>query len=320
MLSCFSCDQPFATLWTVAHQAPLSKGFSSWEYWSGCHFLLQGIYPTQGSNLCLLRLLAGGFFITSATWEALDLECSGMVDLHFLSIDALAYTLVRAVLSLILSGLRICCIKKKKKDSCFAAFLLASHTITCTPCWERGALAVRNLWWVVICVAHRRRGPRRAVTTLTAVRMGWTWTRRGPPRGLRPCGQGAPLRSCPTEANPLMRSAATPSSRTFTRISCESWRWAGPTRRTSRRPRRRPSPAAGRSALWSNWTCSLRRNKGWCARLGGCSSNPSSPCRRKGSWNWWPGGNGSSTGWHLKVRGLHHPEGPRSSFLCSPLS
>ena len=30
MLSCF-----FATLWTVAHQAPLSMGFSRKEYWSG---------------------------------------------------------------------------------------------------------------------------------------------------------------------------------------------------------------------------------------------------------------------------------------------
>ena len=37
-----------------------------------CHFLLQGIFPTQGSNLCILHVLhlAGRFFITSATWEA----------------------------------------------------------------------------------------------------------------------------------------------------------------------------------------------------------------------------------------------------------
>ena len=37
-----------ATLWTVACQAPLSMGFSRQEYWSGCNFLLQGIFPTQG--------------------------------------------------------------------------------------------------------------------------------------------------------------------------------------------------------------------------------------------------------------------------------
>ena len=37
-------------------QAPLSQGFPRQEYWSGLHFLLQGLnfVPTQGSNLCLL--------------------------------------------------------------------------------------------------------------------------------------------------------------------------------------------------------------------------------------------------------------------------
>ena len=35
MLSRFSHVQLFATLWTVAHRAPLSMGFSWQEYWSG---------------------------------------------------------------------------------------------------------------------------------------------------------------------------------------------------------------------------------------------------------------------------------------------
>ena len=35
VLSCFSHVQLFATLWTVALQAPLSMGFSRQEYWSG---------------------------------------------------------------------------------------------------------------------------------------------------------------------------------------------------------------------------------------------------------------------------------------------
>ena len=35
ILSCFSRVQLFATPWTVAHQAPLSTGFSRQEYWSG---------------------------------------------------------------------------------------------------------------------------------------------------------------------------------------------------------------------------------------------------------------------------------------------
>ena len=34
MLNRFSCVQLFATLWTLAHQAPLSMGFSRQEFWS----------------------------------------------------------------------------------------------------------------------------------------------------------------------------------------------------------------------------------------------------------------------------------------------
>ena len=39
-----------ATWWT---QAPLSMGFSRQDTGVGCHFLLQGIFPIQGSNLGL---------------------------------------------------------------------------------------------------------------------------------------------------------------------------------------------------------------------------------------------------------------------------
>ena len=56
MLSGFSCDWLFVAPWTVAHQAPLSVGFSRQEYWSGLHALLRGILPTQGSNPRLLHL------------------------------------------------------------------------------------------------------------------------------------------------------------------------------------------------------------------------------------------------------------------------
>ena len=40
---------------TVACQAPLSVGFSRQDTGVGCHFLLQGIFPTQESNLHLLH-------------------------------------------------------------------------------------------------------------------------------------------------------------------------------------------------------------------------------------------------------------------------
>ena len=46
-----------AALTTVVHQASLSLGFSRHEYWSELPCPLQGIFLTQGSNLCLLCLL-----------------------------------------------------------------------------------------------------------------------------------------------------------------------------------------------------------------------------------------------------------------------
>ena len=46
-----------------------------------CHFLLQGICPTQGSNprLSCPPALAGRFFTTSATWEAQDATIHGAI-------------------------------------------------------------------------------------------------------------------------------------------------------------------------------------------------------------------------------------------------
>ena len=72
MLSCFSCIQLFATLWTLAGKAPLSMGFSRQECWIGLSCLLPGELPYSGIEPMLLTSpgLAGGFFTTSATWEA----------------------------------------------------------------------------------------------------------------------------------------------------------------------------------------------------------------------------------------------------------
>ena len=54
-LNRFSRVQLFATLWTVACQAPLSVGFARQEYGVDCHSLLQGIFQTQGLNPGLLH-------------------------------------------------------------------------------------------------------------------------------------------------------------------------------------------------------------------------------------------------------------------------
>ena len=71
MLSNFSHVWLFATLWTVARQAPLSVEFSRQEYWSGFPCPPPGDLPDPGIELASLMslALAGRFFITSTTWE-----------------------------------------------------------------------------------------------------------------------------------------------------------------------------------------------------------------------------------------------------------
>ena len=51
----------FVTPWTVAHQAPLSMGFSRQEYWSGLSFPSLGRLPNPRDPhlLCLLHWQAG---------------------------------------------------------------------------------------------------------------------------------------------------------------------------------------------------------------------------------------------------------------------
>ena len=57
----FSHVQFFATPWTVAHQAPLSMGFSRQEYWSRLPFPPPGDLPNPGIK-STSPILAGGFF------------------------------------------------------------------------------------------------------------------------------------------------------------------------------------------------------------------------------------------------------------------
>ena len=67
MLSRFSCvqlfvTQLFATLWTVAHQALLSMGFSRQESWNGSPFPSPRAFPNTGIKPTSLKspVLAGG--------------------------------------------------------------------------------------------------------------------------------------------------------------------------------------------------------------------------------------------------------------------
>ena len=67
--------QLFVTPWTVAHQAPLSVGFSRQEYWSGLPFSSPGDLPDPEIELESFAspALAGRFF---PSWAILQLSKS----------------------------------------------------------------------------------------------------------------------------------------------------------------------------------------------------------------------------------------------------
>ena len=69
MISRFICVPLFVIPWIVAHQVPLSKGFSRQEYWSGLPFPSSGDLPDARIEPMSLAspALAGRFFTTSAT-------------------------------------------------------------------------------------------------------------------------------------------------------------------------------------------------------------------------------------------------------------
>ena len=66
-----SCVWLFVIRWTVAHQAPLSMGFSRQECWSGLPCPPPGDLPDPGIKPASLTspALADRFFTTGATWE-----------------------------------------------------------------------------------------------------------------------------------------------------------------------------------------------------------------------------------------------------------
>ena len=63
----------FVTTWTVAHQAPLSMGYSRQGYCSGLPFPSPGDLPNSGTEpeSLMSPALTGGSFTTSATGKSL---------------------------------------------------------------------------------------------------------------------------------------------------------------------------------------------------------------------------------------------------------
>ena len=89
----------FASPWTVAHQAPLSMGFSRQEYWSGLPCPSPGDLPNPGIKPTSLMspALAGRFFTTSATWEAQKGPWMVPINLTYVNISILYVSLSLSV-------------------------------------------------------------------------------------------------------------------------------------------------------------------------------------------------------------------------------
>ena len=71
MLSCFSHVPLFVTLWILAHQAPLSMGFSKQEYWSQLPCPPPGDHPYPSLTS---PALTGRFFTTDTIWETFTMS------------------------------------------------------------------------------------------------------------------------------------------------------------------------------------------------------------------------------------------------------
>ena len=74
LASSLSCVPLLVIPWTVAHQDPLPMEFSRQEYWSWVPFPTPGdlLNPRIKPTSLASPALAGGFFTTSAIWEALN--------------------------------------------------------------------------------------------------------------------------------------------------------------------------------------------------------------------------------------------------------
>ena len=78
----FSCVQVFVTLWIVAHQAPLSMGFSRQEYWGGV--ILFSSRSSRPMDQTQVSCITGRFFSISGTRKVLLLLSSHSVMSDFL--------------------------------------------------------------------------------------------------------------------------------------------------------------------------------------------------------------------------------------------
>ena len=77
-----SCIQLCVTPWTVAHQAPLSMGFSRQEYWSGLPFPSPGDLPNPGIEPGSPALQADALSSEPPRKPGTDLRCVSVREMN----------------------------------------------------------------------------------------------------------------------------------------------------------------------------------------------------------------------------------------------
>ena len=60
MHPCSLVSESFATPWTVAHQAPLSMGFSRQKYWNALLVPSPGELPNPGMEIIYIKIIYTG--------------------------------------------------------------------------------------------------------------------------------------------------------------------------------------------------------------------------------------------------------------------
>ena len=141
-------------LWTVAHQVPLSIGFSRQEYWNGLPFPPPGDLSDPGiePEFPVPPALAGGSFTASATWEVpphphLPYPASLPQNTYLLLIFIICFSIVVSFLEYKQQGGRKPCLLLFKNlfiFGCAGSLLLLQSLDLCCCCslWVFVAVAV----------------------------------------------------------------------------------------------------------------------------------------------------------------------------------
>ena len=84
VLSCSAVSDSFVTPWTVASRLLCPCNFPGKNTGAGCHFLLQGIFSAQGSNLHLLHWQVYSLSLCHLESPLCDGQfCLGLIYIHY---------------------------------------------------------------------------------------------------------------------------------------------------------------------------------------------------------------------------------------------